>query len=925
MIDELALQNHPVIFQLPRRVTRGLAGYQQAAFLSLVVSLQRPRSILEIGTRDGDIYCALCQTVQTLALPTTCRGARSLADVAPLGSTAQDPFTPQLRQHHHRHYTDFSTLAESLDVASFGVGTIDLLSITGVLDFEVALGALEFCKPQLSDNAVIIFDGTRLEPSASGVARLWREVANTGPAQEFTLGEGLGLLAPSGNTPVDLSGLFAQSKDDWGALEHFISLLGECTKEAAQRSLEPGLPRLTSATTGPATGAVQADEVRDALIARLVAHDAVCARDLFRKSRELDGLHQATATAQQNVADVVGSISWRVTEPLRRLKRHARKVAGGRGEPRGFASRGPARPYDEWVLRFDTLTDNDRRLMRVDIAAMAHRPTFSIVMPVYDVAAKYLENAIESVLGQIYPHWELCIADDASPSPHVRAMLDRYAAQDRRIRVVYRETNGHISAASNTALALAGGDYVALLDHDDELAEHALYTAAKEFLAHPDTQIIYTDEDRLDEDGRRFGPHFKPDFNPELLYGQNYVTHLCVYRRSLLETIGGFREGLEGSQDYDLLLRAIAQCAASEIRHIPRVLYHWRVIPGSVAHSLDAKPYAAEAGRRAVEDHLREQDPRAEVTEGASPVIYRPRFPLPEPRPFVSIIIPTRNGLSLLRSCISSILEKTLYEPFEVVVIDNASEDPATLAYLTELDHHPRCHVLRYDAPFNYAAMNNFAVQQVNGEYVLLLNNDIEVITPTWLDEMVMWGSRPGIGTVGAKLLYEDDTIQHGGIIMGVGGIAGHGHRHVPRNQLGYFGRLEIAHQVGGNTGACLLVQRSVYLSHGGLDEKNLAVSYNDVDFCLRLTQAGLRHLWTPHAVLYHYESKSRGSDESPANRLRARTEREYMQWRWHDELKREDPAYSPNLTINGEDFALAFPPRVPSISRVAEGTLPNA
>ena len=285
----------------------------------------------------------------------------------------------------------------------------------------------------------------------------------------------------------------------------------------------------------------------------------------------------------------------------------------------------------------------------------------------------------------------------------------------------------------------------------------------------------------------------------------------------------------------------------------------------------------------------------------------------------MSIIIPTHNHVGLLRTCITSVLETTSYEPLEVVVIDNSSDDPATLSYLNELDRHPRCRILRYTLPFNYAAMNNLAVQQVSGEFLLLLNNDIEVITPAWLDEMVMWGSRPGIGTVGAKLLYEDGTVQHGGIVMGIGGIAGHGHRHVPRSQLGYFGRLEIAHQVGGNTGACLLVRRSVYLSHAGLDERNLAVSYNDVDFCLRLTQAGLRHIWTPHAVLYHYESKSRGSDEAPGNRLRARTEREYMRWRWQQELER-DPAYSPNLTLDGEDFAIAFPPRVPPTSRLAQG-----
>ena len=895
---------------MPWSVTRGLSGYQQAVFLALIVGLQRPYAIAEVGTSDGDVYSALCTSVQNLALPTTCHSFRNV----PTGIADPNGRLPEFeefRQRHDSSYSAFSTLDESGRALTLLDGLpIDLLSITGDMTYEEARRIVDICIASSSERLVVLCDRTSRDPNTNGVARLWQDLAGSVPTCELRLGDGLGLAAPSGVCPQRLACLFDQPTEDWHTFERFVALVGECTFDAA--SVPDDSP------TTPISSAPAPDPVRDALIGRLAARNAELDRAMTRTARESENLHQALASAWQNLADVVGSTSWRITEPLRRFKELARRLGPGGGTPHDRAPRLPARAYDEWVLRFDTLTDIDRELLRSDIALMRDPPTFSIVMPVYDIAARHLQDAIESVLAQLYPHWELCIADDASPSPHVRTVLDRYAARDSRIRVAYRETNGHISAASNTALGLATGDYVAFLDHDDELAEHALYVVAKEITIHPDAEIIYTDEDRLDEHGRRFGPHFKPDFNPELLYGQNYVTHLCVYRRSLVTSLGGFREGFEGSQDYDLLLRAVAQSSPSAIRHIARVLYHWRVLPGSVAHTLDAKPYAAEAGRRAVEDRLRNLQAGARVTEGASPVIYRPHFPLPEPFPLVSIIIPTRNNVSLLRTCVTSVMQLTSYHAYEVIIIDNGSDDPATLAYLKTLTELPLCRVVQYDAPFNYAAMNNVAVREAAGEFVLLLNNDTEVLSPEWLYEMVMWGVRPGVGTVGAKLLYQDGTLQHGGMIMGIGGIAGHGHRHAPQDSLGYFGRLAIAHQVGGNTGACLLIRRSVYLSHGGLDEEHLAVSYNDVDLCLRLTQAGLRHIWTPYALLYHYETKSRGSDEAPRNRARAGMEREYMTWRWKDSIM-ADPSYNPNLTLDGEDFAIAFPPRIEPLASLAE------
>jgi glycosyltransferase involved in cell wall biosynthesis len=570
--------------------------------------------------------------------------------------------------------------------------------------------------------------------------------------------------------------------------------------------------------------------------------------------------------------------------------------------------------YTDWVKQYDTLTELDRAVIRADIARMGFTPRISVVMPVYNTPEVFLRCAIDSVIDQLYPHWELCIADDASPEPQVRQVLEEYTTRESRIRVIYREENGHISAASNSALTLATGEFVALLDHDDELPPHALYLVANEIETHPDADIVYSDEDKIDEAGNRYDPHFKPDVNPELLYSQNYISHLGVYRRSLVEAVGGFRVGYEGSQDYDLLLRCYARTQPARVRHIPRVLYHWRAVSGSTARAVAEKSYAAEAARRALEDYFHSRGEEAEVTHGTVPTTYRVQFPLPQPQPLVSIIIPTRNGVQLLRTCVSSVLEKTRYEAYEIVIVDNQSDEPATLAYLDELRAHLRCRVLRYDAPFNFSAINNFAVRKARGEFVLLLNNDTEVITPEWLDELVMWGSREGIGAVGCKLLYPNGTIQHAGIVLGMRSLAGHYHKNFPGNSPGYFGRMATVHEVGGNTAACLLVRRDTYLAVGGLDEENLRVAFNDVDFCLKLRQAGLRNLWTPYAVLYHHESKTRGLADTPAKWARAQTEVEYMKSYWGDTLL-YDPAYSPNLTLQHEDLSLAWPPRVPPLS----------
>ncbi len=567
-------------------------------------------------------------------------------------------------------------------------------------------------------------------------------------------------------------------------------------------------------------------------------------------------------------------------------------------------------PYDDWVRLYDTLSDTDRAEIRRHIEDFAHRPKISVVMPVYNPDPRWLERAIETVQGQLYPDWELCIADDASPNPAVRELLKRMAARDPRIKLALREKNGHISASSNSALALATGDFIALLDHDDELPEHALYHVAAAVNEQPDADILFSDEDKIDEAGRRYDPYFKPDFSPDLVLSQNAVSHLGVYRRSLVEKAGGFRLGYEGSQDLDLLLRCAELTEPTRIRHIPHILYHWRSIPGSTALAGSEKSYAWKAGRQAVADALERRGVKADVGDAAYGAYWRVSYALPATPPRVSLIIPTRDRLTLVRNCVRTILEVTDYPDIEIVIVDNDSVEPETLAWFDEAVADPRIRVVRQPGPFNYSRLNNAAAAVATGSILGLVNNDIEAFEPGWLREMVGHALRPEVGAVGCMLYYGNDHIQHAGIVAGMGGIAGHVHRMLPRGHGGYFGRAAVTQNLSAVTAACLLVRRDVFQEVGGLDEQNLAVAFNDVDFCLRIRERGYLVTWTPHAQLYHLESISRGSDFTPERRPAFEREIAYMERRWRDLLP-ADPYFNPNLSLSHTDPTPAFPPRV--------------
>ncbi|HSZ36904.1 MAG TPA: glycosyltransferase family 2 protein [Acidimicrobiales bacterium] len=565
--------------------------------------------------------------------------------------------------------------------------------------------------------------------------------------------------------------------------------------------------------------------------------------------------------------------------------------------------------YQRWVELYDTIDDQARALIESRLRAMSRQLKISVIMPTYNPPVDMLRSAIESVRNQIYPNWELCIADDCSTDPAVMQVLEECAATDPRVKLIRREENGHISAASNTALSLVTGEWVALLDHDDILTKHALAMVALALDAHPDAGLVYSDEDKLDVADRRIDPFFKPDFDPLLLLGQNFVSHLGVFRKDLVDRVGGYRVGYEGSQDWDLTLRVSELLDPSQVVHVPHVLYHWRVHASSTASLVSAKPYAVVAGQRAVVDHLARTGRRARTTYVGQLGFNRVTWEMDDPAPRVSIIVPTRDG-RLLPRCIDSVCGLTQYPNFEVVVVDNASRSRPTLEYLRGNEH--RISVIRDERPFSHSALNNHAVAHTTGEVVCLLSDDTEVISGSWLTEMVSQLVQPGVGAVGAKLYYGDGRVQHAGVLLGVFGTAAHAHRNFDRLATGYFGHLQLAHGVSAVTAACAVIRREAWQQVGGFDEANLPNVLNDVDLCLRLSEAGWNIVWTPYAELFHDESTGRGLEGDEGPELNSyKQAAAWVRARWGTEGLRNDPHYNPNLTLDAEDFSLAWPPRI--------------
>jgi GT2 family glycosyltransferase len=569
----------------------------------------------------------------------------------------------------------------------------------------------------------------------------------------------------------------------------------------------------------------------------------------------------------------------RISSSYRRLCSHVKQRIA-----ETIRSLTPHLSYSNWIKHCERPSYQPARITQA-IAAFHYTPKVSIVMPVYNTPVALLDLAISSVRAQDYENWELCICDDASPKLAVRARLENWSKQDPRITVTHSTENEGISRASNRALLLASGEFVGLLDHDDELSQNALYEVVKLLQDFPHADMVYSDEDKLDPQGRRIEPYFKPDWSPEYLLSMMYTLHFSVYRRCLLDEIGGFRAGFEGSQDYDLALRITEK--TDRIYHIPKVLYHWRMAPGSAAASSEAKPYAYDAARRALTEHLSHKRIPGEILHGKWRGLYRVRFNLQEAER-VSIVVPNLGKEDDLKTCVRSIEDKSSYHNHEIVVVANRSIDADTERYLSARS----CRIIFADESRNFSRLVNIGAANAQGQYLLILHDDIEVISPDWMAAMLGFFSQEKIGAVGVKLLYRTDRLQHIGIVLGLKGLAGYPLQGRRGRPLGYPDPSDFIRNCSAVSGACMMVRKSVFEAVGGFDEQ-LPGAYSDIDFCLRIREAGYRIVWTPHAELYH--------DEPPSRVDLGGSEAKYFIGRWRNILK-NDPYYNPNLTLRYED-----------------------
>lgn len=532
-----------------------------------------------------------------------------------------------------------------------------------------------------------------------------------------------------------------------------------------------------------------------------------------------------------------------------------------------------------------------------------YHPKFSIVVPLYKTPVVYLEKMVESVKKQTYDNWELCLSDGSGIDSPLKNTLEKMAAQDGRIRVIYHEKPLQISENTNAAIEIATGDYIVFMDHDDELTAHALFECVKALNKDPSIDVLYSDEDKMTMDGNRFfQPHFKPDFNIDLLCSVNYICHLFVVRRTLIDEVGMLRREYDGAQDYDFIFRCVE--ATDKICHIPKILYHWRCHEDSTSENPESKLYAFEAGKRVVQGHYDRQGIGATVEKGEHLGLYRTKYKLDE-QPLISILIPNKDHIDDLKRCIDSIEQKSSYKNYEYIIIENNSTEPETFAWYKKLESvNEKVKVVYYEGNFNYSKINNFGAAQASGEYLLLLNNDTEIINEDCVEELLGYCSRADVGIVGARMYYEDDTIQHAGVVIGFGGIAGHCFVMQPRDATGYCHRIICAQNYSAVTAACLMVKKSVFDEVGGLTEA-LAVAFNDIDFCLKVRKAGYLVVYNPYAELYHYESKSRGLEDTSEKVARFNQEIADFEKRWPDILKNGDPYYNPNLTLDSQDFSL--------------------
>jgi GT2 family glycosyltransferase len=871
---------HPLVFEQPRRLTDVDSWHEHIPFAFFAVAALRPSVVVELGTWKGDSYCALCQAVQSLALPARCYAIDTWAGDEHTGPYDLDVLE-ELRAHHDPLYGGFSSLVQqTFDQAapSFADGSVDLLHIDGSHSYQAVAHDVETWLPKLGERGVLLLHDTNVRQDGFGVWRLWDELSPGYPGFAFAHGHGLGVLATGSEVDARFASFLQEAEGD-ALTARFFSALGSRIAEPARErraraAVERALTEQAQAADEARLDVSRARAESDALRAEseaLRVEDARLRADRERVSTQL-------RAREKDIAEVVQSPSWRLTAPLRQGKSQLLRARQARHRlDRLRRARSPR------------LVDLGVAASGPSAAELRYLPLVSIITPVFDIEPRWLRSAVESVRAQTYPNWQLCLADDGSSNPATIEYL-RVLAGDPAISVTFAETGGGIAAATNRALESAAGEFVAFLDHDDELHPDALLECIRRLNEEPETDIVYTDEDKLDRRGRRSEPFFKPDWSPEYFRGVMYVGHLLIVRRSLVERVGGPDSSFDGVQDFELMLRLSEH--TTRIAHVPRILYHWRKLPGSIAASIEAKSGISELQAAAVTAHLE----RCGIASFARPHPAHPHRALVHPRPratwpHVTVIVPTKDAPAHLERCLRSIFARSTYPSFEVILVDNGTTDPEARR-LFEL--HP-VGVVPFDEPFNFSRVNNLGVANASGEFVVFLNNDTEVETPEWLEVLVSLAERDDAGAVGPLLVYPNGTVQHAGVVLGLRGTADHIMRGLPATADGHAGSLSCAREVSAVTAACMALRRETFLEAGGFDE-HFGTHYQDVDLCLRLGRSGRRNVFTPRAVVRHAESATRGADYDQLDRA-------LLLDRWGETIARGDPYYSRWLSLSGADY----------------------
>ncbi|TCK98900.1 GT2 family glycosyltransferase [Shimia isoporae] len=883
---------------------------EHGPFIMWLVSAMQPKSIVELGTQSGLSYLAMCEAVANAKVATMCSAITAWTKSDRPDDTAHETLLKG-----NAAFSSFSSVVDKpFDdaLADFEDRSVDLLHLNRPREYEDLKNTFEKWKTKLSANAIVLVRDIEVHEQDFGEDQFWQEIRPEYPHISFKHAGGLGVLFLGSEYPDAITDLLSLSRQPSGhdAILDFFATHGAHFGKTLERQKKAGAQQ------------------KDA-IARFALEQKL--QETEREKRDLQrNLHFAAEEQKVLLSDLQTAREY----PLKQLKklfifkllqklsdleslsertRHRFRRSAQKRDPK----RSPriTRTEQAGYIDYPSIVEswqNERDEQAAHIEERANAlvskgsPAFAIVMPVYDPDPVLLEETLESIRCQSYSAWEACIADDNSTNPKIREILNRFAEEDGRFKLVLRDENGHISEATNSALEIVTAPFVAFMDHDDLLHQDALLNVAEILGSHPDAKLIYTDEDKVQTDGTRYEPHFKPDWNRDLLYSINYISHLSVFSTDVIRTVGALKTSFEGAQDYDMLLRAIGAMKDEEIHHIPKILYHRRAALGSTAASVVAKPCANEAGRRALENHLEQtHGQQIPVEMGPLPFTYRPRWDEVAEQPPITLIMPMRDKAEVSKVAVESILEKTTYPDFTIMIVDNGSIEPATQEWFDSLENEPRVTIRKDTRPFNYSALNNAAVAECGTPLVCLINNDVEVISEDWLSEMVALAMRPKTGCVGAKLYYPDGRIQHAGVLIGQGGVAGHAHLFRARDELGYFGRLVLRQEYTAVTAACMVMRRETFEEVGGLDETNLTVAFNDIDLCLKVDRAGYRNCWTPYAELFHHESLSRGSDNRPETIKRFQAEVKHMKKTWDTE-NWKDRAYNKNFSLDNGNFELA-------------------